>query len=210
VIIAVDGPSAAGKGTLARQLAVAFGYAYLDTGTLYRATALRVILQGGDYRDPEQAAAAAQAITADDLEDARLRDEAVGEGASAVAAMPDVRQALLSYQRRFAQDPPGGAAGAVLDGRDIGTVICPEADVKLFVTASAEVRAQRRFDELASRAEAIDIADVRADLARRDRRDSQRGTAPLKPAEDAHLLDTTNLDIEAAFRAAKRIVAKGE
>ena len=210
MIIAVDGPSAAGKGTLARRLAAALGFAYLDTGSLYRATALRVIRRGGDYRDPQTAVSAALAITPEDLEDPGLRDEAVGEGASSVAAFPAVRQALLAYQRRFAQEPPGGAGGAVLDGRDIGTVVCPEADVKLFVTASTEVRAQRRHDELVDRGQTIDIAEVRADMARRDGRDSKRDAAPLKPAEDAHLLDTSNLDIEAAFRAAKRIVANSE
>ncbi len=208
MIIAVDGPSAAGKGTLARRLAAALGLAYLDTGSLYRATALRVLRQGGDYRNPNQAATAARAITAADLDDAGLRDEAVGEAASSVAAIPDVRQALLTYQRRFAHHPPGGAAGAVLDGRDIGTVVCPEADVKLFVTAATETRARRRFDELVNHARTVDLAEVRADMARRDRRDSRRGTAPLVPAADAHLLDTTNLDIEAAFRAAKRIVVE--
>ena len=208
MIIAVDGPSAAGKGTLARRLAAALGLAYLDTGSLYRATALRVLRQGGDYRNPSQAATAAREITAQDLGDPGLRAEEVSEAASSVAAIPEVRQALLSYQRQFARQPPGGAAGAVLDGRDIGTVVCPGADVKLFVTAATEIRAQRRFEELRNHTRTVDLQEVSADMARRDRRDSRRGTAPLVPAADAHLLDTTNLDIEAAFRAAKRIVAE--
>ena len=207
MIVAVDGPVAAGKGTLARRLAAHFGFACLDTGALYRATAWRVLRGGGDPADAETALAAARAIDQEDLAEPHLRDEAVGEASSVVAAMPAVREALLDYQRRFAISPPGGAPGAVLDGRDIGTVVCPDAEVKFFVTADVEVRARRRHDELAARGEAVAFGDVLADLQRRDARDSGRRSAPLKPAADAHLLDTTNLDIETAFRTAKDLVA---
>ncbi len=207
MIVAVDGPVAAGKGTLARRLAAHFGFACLDTGALYRATAWRVLRQGGDPTDADTALAAARAIDQEDLAEPHLRDEAVGEASSVVAAMPAVREALLDYQRRFAISPPAGAAGAVLDGRDIGTVVCPDAEVKFFVTADVEVRARRRHDELAARGEAVAFGDVLADLQRRDARDSGRRSAPLKPAADAHLLDTTNLDIETAFRTAKDLVA---
>ena len=207
VIVAVDGPVAAGKGTLARQLACHFGFAYLDTGALYRATARRVLRAGGDPSDPAASRQAALDLVAADLADPELRAEPVGEAASVVAAMPEVRAALLDYQRRFAHDPPGGAPGAVLDGRDIGTVVCPEADVKLFVTATVEARAERRVRELRARGEDADAGQVLADLKRRDRRDSGRDAAPLKPALDAHLLDSTNFDIETTFRAARRVVA---
>ena len=207
LVVAVDGPVAAGKGTLAIKLAWHFGFAYLDSGALYRATARRLLDSGGEPTDAAAARRAAQALAPEDLTAPELRDEAVGEAASVVAAMPEVRAALLDYQRRFAAEPPGGAPGAVLDGRDIGTVVCPGADVKLFVMATIEARAARRFRELVDRGEDADFDQVLQDLARRDRRDSGRATAPLKPAADAHLLDTTNLDIEASFRAARRIVA---
>jgi len=207
MIVAVDGPVAAGKGTLARRLAARLGYAHLDTGGLYRAVALRLLRDGLDLADEAAGVAAAMAIEPADLTDPALRDEATGEGASRVAALPAVRQALLEYQRRFATDPPGGEAGAVLDGRDIGTVVCPEAAVKLFVTADLPARARRRWQELVARGEEIAYETVLADLERRDRRDQGRAAAPLRPAADAHLLDTTNLDIEAAFEAALAIVA---
>ncbi len=207
VIVAVDGPVAAGKGTLARKLARHFGFAYLDTGSLYRATAARVLRAGGDPSDPATSRQAALDLVADDLADPDLRAEAVGEAASVVAPIPEVRAALLDYQRRFARDPPDGAPGAVLDGRDIGTVVCPEADVKLFVTASIEARAERRVRELRGRGVAVDADRILQDMQRRDRRDSKRAAAPLKPAPDAHLLDSTNLDIETTFRAARRVVA---
>ncbi|MCG8690013.1 MAG: (d)CMP kinase [Minwuiales bacterium] len=207
MIVAVDGPVAAGKGTLARRLAAHFGFAYLDTGSLYRATARKVLRTGGDPHDVEAAVAAARSLTPEDLADPALRDEAVGEASSVVAVMPAVRDALLGYQRRFATEPPDDAPGAVLDGRDIGTVVCPDAAVKFFVSADVEVRARRRFEELRNRGISVDYEAVLADLRRRDERDSARATAPLKPAPDAHLLDSTNLDIEAAFRAAKDIVA---
>lgn len=209
MIVAVDGPVAAGKGTLARRLAEHLGFAYLDTGGLYRAAALRLLRAGGDAEDESAAAAAAAVVTADDLADPRLRDEAVGEAASKVAALAAVRAALLDYQRRFAAAPPGGETGAVLDGRDIGTVVCPDAEVKLFVTADIDTRAARRHAELLSRGNAASLEEVRADLARRDARDRERAAAPLAPAADAHLLDTTNLSIEAAFLAALDIVAAG-
>jgi cytidylate kinase len=201
MIVAVDGPAASGKGTLARRLAAEFDLAYLDTGSLYRATALR------SQRTGEPPAEAARHITADDLADPELRSEATGTLASQVSAQPVVRRALLDYQRGLARRPPGGKAGAVLDGRDIGTVVCPDADVKLFVTASLAARSRRRHAELAGRGEAVTLAQVEADLARRDAADAERAASPMKPADDAHLLDTTDLDIEAAFDAARAIVA---
>lgn len=208
MIIAVDGPVAAGKGTLARRLAAKFDFAYLDTGSLYRAVGLAVLRDGGDPADEAAALAAVERLRPEDLDDPALRDEATGQAASVVAAMQPVRAALLHYQRDFAARPPGGRGGAVLDGRDIGTVVCPDAAVKLFVTATPEVRARRRFEELRGRGEETTFDAVLEDLRARDARDAERATAPLKPATDAHLLDTTNLDIEAAFVAACAIVAK--
>ncbi|MEQ8349368.1 MAG: d(CMP) kinase [Sneathiellaceae bacterium] len=202
LVIAVDGPVAAGKGTLARSLARQFGLRYLDTGSLYRAVAARVRDAGADPSDPAAALAAARGLGDADQHRGDLRDEAVGEAASIVAAQPEVRAALLDYQRRFGATPPG----AVLDGRDIGTVIFPDAPVKLFVTATVEARARRRHDELAGRGAATDYAAVLADLRARDARDSGRATAPLVPAADACLLETTELSIEAALAAAIRIV----
>lgn len=201
IVIAIDGPVAAGKGTLARRLASRYGYAYLDTGSLYRAVASKVLREGCDP------AAAAASLTESDLAAGDLRSEAVGLAASKVAALPEVRSALLEYQRRFAAQPPGGKPGAVLDGRDIGTVVCPEAPVKLFVTASDEVRARRRHKELLDKGETASFDQVLADLRRRDEQDRARASAPLKPAEDAHLLDTSDLAIEAAVAAAAEIVA---
>ncbi len=206
MIIAIDGPAAAGKGTLARALADEYGYAFLDTGALYRATALRVLRGGVDPTDAQAAAAEATAITPDDLTNPALRDEKTGEMASKIAVIPEVRAALLEYQRNFAKNPPNGAAGAILDGRDIGTVVCPDADCKIFVTASDEARAHRRWLEISARGEEVLEANVLADMRQRDARDAERATAPLKPAEDAHLLDTSNLDIDAAYVAAKAIV----
>ncbi len=206
MIIAIDGPAAAGKGTLARALAEDFGYAFLDTGSLYRATALRVLRGGIDPADTQAAAAEAMALTPNDLADPALREEQTGEMASKIAVVPEVRAALLAYQRNFAKSPPNGAGGAILDGRDIGTVVCPDADCKIFVTASDEARAHRRWLEISARGEAVLEANVLADMRQRDARDAERATAPLKPAEDAHLLDTSNLDIDAAYVAAKAIV----
>jgi cytidylate kinase len=205
-VIAVDGPAAAGKGTLARRLAAAYGFAHLDTGALYRATARDVLAAGLDPADADGAAALARRLDPASLADPRLRDEAVGCAASIVSAHPAVRAALLDYQRAFADRPPGGANGAVLDGRDVGTVVCPEARVKLFVTASVEARAGRRIRELEALGGPVDAAAVLAEMRARDERDSSRAAAPLKPAEDAVLLDTSALDADAAFAAAVAIV----
>ena len=207
IVVAVDGPVAAGKGTLGRRLAAHFNFAYLDTGGLYRAVALRLLRNQQALDEIETMVAQAGKISMADLADPALRDEEVGEAASVIAPQPELRAALLEYQRAFAANPPDGAAGAVLDGRDIGTVICPDAQVKLFVTASVEARAERRFTELAGRGEDVDLATIQADVAARDARDSARAASPLTAAEDAHLLDTTKMDIEAAFQAAQKIVA---
>jgi cytidylate kinase len=207
MIIAVDGPSAAGKGTLARRLAAHLDYAHLDTGLLYRATAAAVLRQGGDPADATAASAAAAALGAKDLLDPGLRSEAVSQGASVVAALPAVRAALLAFQRRFAHAPPGGKTGAVLDGRDIGTVVCPEADVKLFVTASVEARARRRHKELLDRGARSIYARVLRDMRERDARDSTRAAAPLLPAPDAVIIDTTDMDADAVFETALAAVA---
>ena len=206
LVIAIDGPAAAGKGTLARRLAEHYGFAYLDSGSLYRAVGLALLETGRDPHDEAAAVAAARALDPALLTRPELRREDVGEAASIVAAMPAVRAALLAFQRQFASDPPGRAPGVVIDGRDIGTVVCPDADIKLFVTASDEERARRRQRELLGRGEDVDFATVLADLKRRDARDARRATAPLKPAADAVLLDTTEMDIDAVFAAARRII----
>ncbi len=208
MIVAVDGPSASGKGSLARRLAAALDFALLDTGLLYRAVGAAVLAAGGDPAEPAVAAAAARSLDLAALDPAPLRREAVGQAASVVAANPEVRAALLDHQRRFAAAPPGGKAGAVLDGRDIGTVVCPQAEVKIFVTASPEERARRRHKELLERGEARIYARVVAEMRERDRRDSERAAAPLQPAADAEVLDTTALDAEEAFRAALEIVER--
>jgi len=202
MIIAIDGPAASGKGTIARQLASVYGLHHLDTGILYRAVAKAVLDAGHSPDDTGQAIAAAIALDPATFDEAALKAQKITEAASVVAAIPEVRQALMNYQRKFATRPPG----AVLDGRDIGTVIAPGADVKLFVVASAEVRAARRARELTVRGEPVDEKDVLADLLRRDERDSRRTAAPLRAAPDAHLLDTTHLSIDAAFRAAVDII----
>ncbi len=206
MIVAIDGLAASGKGTLGRRLAAHFGLDYLDTGALYRGVALRVLDAGGDPGDPEVALAAARALRSGDLDNPRLRDEAVSEAASRLAAIPAVREALLAFQRDFAAHPPGGR-GAVLDGRDIGTVVCPEAPAKLFVEASLEVRARRRAAEIAGGDGDADENQVLADMRTRDARDRGRGVAPAVPAADAFLLDTTNLDIDSAFTAAEAFVS---
>jgi cytidylate kinase len=208
MIVTVDGPSASGKGTLARRLAAALDFALLDTGLLYRAVGAAVLAAGGDPAEPAVAAAAARSLDLAALDPAPLRREAVGQAASVVAANPEVRAALLDHQRRFAAAPPGDKAGAVLDGRDIGTVVCPRAEVKIFVTASPEARARRRHKELLERGEARIYARVVAEMRERDRRDSERAAAPLQPAADAEVLDTTALDAEEAFRAALEIVER--
>jgi len=202
VIVAIDGPAASGKGTLARRLARHFGLAHLETGGLYRTVALHVLLAGGDPADAAVAAAAAARVQPGDLADPRLREERVSRAASVVAAHPAVRAALLAMQRDFARSPPGNARGAVLDGRDIGTVICPDADAKLFITASLEARAERRFKELRESGENAIYQRVLEDMTDRDVRDTQRRAAPLSPANDAFVLDTTALDADAAFAAA--------
>jgi len=205
-VIAVDGPAASGKGTLARRLARHFGFAYLDTGLLYRAVGLRLLRAGLEPKNEAAAIAAAGAVTPAELADPALRSEAAGEAASAVARIPGVRQALLDLQRRFAAAPTdeGGrpAKGAVIDGRDIGTVICPDAPVKLFVNASLETRAKRRHKELLDRGEAIIYARVLEDMERRDQQDRSRSVAPLAKAPDAFEIDTTKLDADGAFAAA--------
>jgi len=208
LVIAVDGPAAAGKGTLARRLAEALDLAHLDSGALYRAVGLAVLRAGGDPADEAAAAAAARSLDTGRLSDPALRAPETGDAASKVAAFPSVRKALLDFQRRFARNPPAGRRGAAIDGRDIGTVVCPDAPVKIFVTASPDERARRRFAELqAAGAEAI-YAAVLSELRERDGRDSSRAVAPLKPADDAAILDTSTLDAEAAFRAALDIVAQ--
>jgi cytidylate kinase len=202
MIIAIDGPAASGKGTLGKKLAQHFGLHHLDTGLLYRAVA-RALLDAGEKLDDRDAAvAAARTIDAARLDEGRLKARGMAEAASIVSAIPEVRAALVDLQRSFAAAPPG----AVLDGRDIGTVICPDADVKIFVDAAAEVRAGRRAVELRRKGESVDEAAILADIMRRDARDRGRAVAPLVPAPDAHLLDTTHLDIDAAFRAAVAIV----
>jgi cytidylate kinase len=202
MVIAVDGPTASGKGTLARRLAAHFGFAYLDTGSLYRAAALRLLRAGGDGSDVAAAVTAAQGIGPDDLADPALREEATGNMASRVAALQPVRDALFALQRDFAACPPAGLPGAVLDGRDIGTVVCPDARVKLFVIADVTARARRRHLELTGQGREVAYETVLRDLEARDARDSARASAPLARADDAVLIDTTKLDIEAAFSAA--------
>lgn len=207
MIIALDGPSAAGKGTLARRLAAHYDLAHLDTGSLYRAVGGRVLREGGDPADVARAVAAAAALSEADRTAPDLRTEAVGQAASQVAAIPEVRAKLLDFQRNFAHNPPGGRAGAILDGRDIGTVICPDADVKLFLTASAESRAERRFRELQEAGATPIRHAVLEEMKLRDRRDSERQSAPLKPAHDAFVLDTSGLDPDAVFAAAVKHIS---
>ncbi|ACB96506.1 (d)CMP kinase [Beijerinckia indica] len=202
MIIAIDGPAASGKGTLARRLAQHFNLPHLDTGLLYRATARALLVSGGDLQNHAEATAAARGLDVASLEAANLRSDEIGQAASIVAAIPDVRAALKDLQRRFAGTP----GGAVLDGRDIGTVICPDADVKIFVTASLQARAARRAAELQGRGEPGDLAVVQEEIRQRDERDANRPVAPFRAAADATFLDTTDLDIEAAFEAALAIV----
>ena len=206
MIIALDGPAAAGKGTLARALADDLGLAYLDTGSLYRATGVAVLQAGGDPADAAAAERAAQTLDLAKIRPQDLRTEAAGDAASKVAAIPGVRAALLDYQRRFAHSPPDGQRGAVLDGRDIGTVVCPDADVKIFVTASLEERSRRRVKELRDKGETVIESRVFADMQARDARDQGRGVAPLKPADDAFVLDTSGLDAQGALAAAKAYI----
>lgn len=202
MIIAIDGTTASGKGTLARQVADRYGLKRLDTGAIYRAVALALLDAREAPADRAKAEAAARALDLGNIDEARIRSAEVGAAASVVSAIPAVRAALLEAQRAFARHPQG----AVLDGRDIGTVVCPDADVKLFVVADLSVRAERRWKELASRGESLTLDEVAAEIAARDKRDSERPIAPLRRAEGAHLLDTTALSIEAAAAAACRII----
>jgi cytidylate kinase len=202
MIIAIDGPAASGKGTLGKRLAHHYGYRHLDTGVIYRAVAYALMAAGADLNDEALAVAAALELDPERFGNPVLKTQKVGDAASVVSAFPRVREALVSFQRQFAADPPG----AVLDGRDIGTVICPDADVKIFVVADPRVRAKRRTLEARSRGEEADEDAVLADIIKRDERDKNRSTAPLRAAPDAHTLDNSNLDIEAGVRAAIAIV----
>jgi cytidylate kinase len=202
MIIAVDGPAASGKGTVAKQLAAYYGLRHLDTGLIYRALAKSMLDRCQRLDDVDQAVSAATELDPAAFDPAELKRHQIGEAASIVSAIPQVRAALLAFQREFGRKPPG----AVLDGRDIGTVVFPDAEVKIFVTASPEVRASRRAAELAGEGQRLDVAAVLDEIRRRDARDRSRTAAPLKAAPDAHLLDTTHLDIDATFRAAVDIV----
>ncbi|MBT4937570.1 MAG: (d)CMP kinase [Rhodospirillaceae bacterium] len=206
MLIAVDGPAAAGKGTLTRKLAEHFDLARLDTGLIYRAVGLKA-LELGDPSDEKIAVAAAEGLSFSDLDLAGLRDEAAGNAASKVAAIPAVRDILLIFQRNFAANPPNGKKGAVLDGRDIGTVVCPEAPYKLFIDASAEVRADRRYKELQERGDEAIRSAILRDIIDRDERDRSRTVAPLEPAKDAKVLDTSDLDADAVFAAALNFIS---
>lgn len=211
-VIAIDGPAASGKGTLARKLAQHFDYAYLDTGTLYRAVGLLVARAGGQADNKQDALTAVIALKECDLSkisnDPEIKSESTGGLASKVAAIPAVREHLMAFQRDFAQTPPNNKAGAVLDGRDIGTIICPDADAKLFITATVETRAKRRFlEQFGPTGHADEYQAILQELVRRDDRDRNRAVAPLKAAENAHLLDTTNSDIEAVFEMAVKIIS---
>jgi cytidylate kinase len=204
LIIAIDGPAASGKGTLGKKLAAHFGLRHLDTGLLYRAVAKTLMDAGQPTNDVARAEAAAQSLDLTRFDEAALKDRGVGEAASIVSAIPEVRAALVLFQRQFAATPPG----AVMDGRDIGTVICPHAPVKIFVTATPEVRARRRAKEFAFQGQAVEEAKVLADILQRDERDTTRAVAPMKQAPDAYLLDTTDMDVDAVFRAAVELVER--
>ena len=211
MIIAIDGPAAAGKGTLARRLAQHLNLAYLDTGLIYRAVGKKVLIVGADLEDAAAAEVEARAMRPEDLQLEGLRTDEVAQAASKVSTVPGVRAALLEFQRDFAAYPPDDKAGAVLDGRDIGTVVCPEAPHKLFVTASMDVRAQRRVKELQDRGLEAIYARVFEDMKERDARDSERAVSPLEPAKDAHTLDTSDFDADQVFQAAlDLIVSPGE
>ena len=202
-VIAVDGTAASGKGTLAKRLAKELGFAYLDTGKLYRYVGARLLARGIDPQDEAEAIAVAQGLNTtlkpEDLQDPALGSDENGQAASKVAALTGVRTALLDYQQNFAKTPPGGASGAILDGRDIGTVICPDADLKLYIDANLEIRAQRRFKELQSKGISVTYDAVLADMLERDKRDSSRATAPMKPADDAIVLDTSTMSADDVF-----------
>jgi CMP/dCMP kinase len=202
ITIAIDGPAAAGKGTLSRRIATEYGFHHLDTGLTYRATAKALLDAGLPLDDEAVAAGMAANVDLAGLDRSVLSAHEIGEAASKIAVMPSVRRALVEAQRAFSRKEPG----TVLDGRDIGTVVCPDAAVKLYVTASPEVRARRRFDEIRAGGKQADFAEILADIVKRDARDSGRADSPLRPAEDAHLIDTSEMGIEAAFQAAKAIV----
>ena len=204
MIIAIDGPAASGKGTLGKRLAHHYGYRHLDTGVIYRAVAQALLESGAELSDEAAAVAAAMELDPEKFGNPVLKTQAVGDAASVVSAIPEVREVLLNFQRQFAAGPPG----AVLDGRDIGTVICPDAEVKIFVVADPKVRAHRRTLEALARGETADEALVLADILKRDERDKNRATAPLKCAPDAHVLDNSNLDIEGGVRAAIAIIER--
>ena len=204
MIIAIDGPAASGKGTLGKRLAAHYGLRHLDTGLIYRAVGLAMLEGGYPLTNVAKAEEAAQTLDLNRFGDPELKTARVGEAASIVSAIPQVRAALLKFQQDFAASPPG----AVLDGRDIGTVICPDADVKIFVVATPEVRARRRFLEFSSAGHLVNEADILADIRKRDERDINRAAAPLKAAPDAHTLDTTALDVEGAVKAAIILVEK--
>ena len=207
-IIAIDGPSASGKGTIAKRLAAHLGFAHLDTGLLYRAVGMAVVCSGGDPANVAAAEKAARALDYGSLNDSALRSDEAGSAASKVAAIPEVRAALLKFQKDFCAAPPGGLPGAVLDGRDIGTVIAPQAPVKIYITASAETRADRRFKELQGRGIATTYEAVLKDMQDRDARDLSRSAAPLKPAADAVVIDTTGLDIDGVMAKALQICGR--
>lgn len=204
MIIALDGPAASGKGTLARQLAAHFGLRHLDTGLTYRAVAAALLARGLPLGDEEVAISVAQNLDLSNLDRNQLSAHEIGEAASRIAVLPGLRVELVRLQRVFADQEPG----AVLDGRDIGTVVCPDATAKLFITASPAARAKRRTDELNGKGIPADLNEILVDLERRDERDSTRKDSPLKPAENAHLLDTTEMDIDSAFHAAVNIVER--
>ncbi len=206
LVIALDGPAAAGKGTLARRLAESYNLAYLDSGTLYRGVGLAVLRQGLDPANESAATAAAVGLRPEILAEPEIRVESTSQAASKVAAIPAVRAALLDWQRQFAARPPAGKAGAVLDGRDIGTVVCPAAKVKIFITASVEARAERRFKELQAKGESVIYARVLEDMRERDARDTVRSTSPMKPADDALIIDTSALDADQVFERARAYI----
>jgi len=202
LVIAIDGPAAAGKGTLSRQIAETYGFQHLDTGLTYRAAAKALLDRGLPLNDEGVAEKMARDVELAGLDREILSAHAIGEAASKIAVMPAVRRALVEAQQAFSKRKPG----TVLDGRDIGTVVCPDAPVKLYVTASPEVRARRRYDEIVGRGDAANFDEIFADVRKRDERDMGRADSPLKPAKDAHLLDTSEMGIEAAFQAAKAII----
>jgi cytidylate kinase len=205
-VIAIDGPAASGKGTLAARLAAHYGFARLDSGRLYRAAARHLRAADGAVTDSRDAVAAARRVRGGDLDDPALAGDDIAVLASHISVHPGVREALLAFQRDFAAHPPGGAPGAVIDGRDIGTVVCPDADVKLFVTASLEIRAGRRLKELREQGRDSIKARVLQDMRERDARDAERAHSPLKRATDAHLVDTSGLDADQAFDTARALI----